>query len=140
MNIRVFAGMILCAGLIAGAPAFAGQQEGAAQNAAGGRWVVSGKVGPFAFTLNCRFEAAGPALTGACVDGATSDARVKGGRRHDLTQGRVIGDKVSFSYQSSFMLSRFSVDYVGVMLGDRITGTLVANGQSGAFTAARSGG
>ena len=112
----------------------------AAQAGAAGRWVVSGKVSGFAFTLNCRFEQAGDALTGACVDGATSDARVKGGKRHDLTRGKVTGDHLSFSYQSSFMLSHFNVDYAGVLQGDRMSGTILANGAAGAFTATRSGG
>jgi hypothetical protein len=125
-------GMAL-ASILAGAAAPA-----VAQDAAAGRWVVSGKVGPFAFTLNCQFEEAGTALTGACVDGATSDARVKGGKRHALTRGKVTGDHVTFSYGSSFMLSHFNVDYVGVLQGDKINGTIFANGQSGAFTATRS--
>ena len=126
---------VAAGGLVIGAATPAMAQEGAA-----GRWVVSGKVGPFAFTLNCRFEEVGGALSGACVDGAVSDPRVKGGKRHELTRGRVAGDKVSFSYESSFMLSRFNVDYAGVLQGDRMTGTIQANGQSGAFTATRGGG
>ena len=138
MSKSILATAALAATLFA-APQAPAAQDSAATTGAAGRWVVSGKVGPFAFTLNCRFEETGATLTGACIDGATSDARVKGGRRHDLTRGAVTGDHVSFSYQSSFMLSRFNVDYVGVMQGDHMSGTVVANGQSGAFTAARGG-
>ena len=131
---------LVVAAIVAGtvAPAASAAADGASR--AGGRWVVSGKVGPFGFTLNCRFEDAGAALTGACVDGATSDARVKGGKRHELTRGKVVGDHVTFSYRSSFMLKHFDVDYAGVVHGDRMSGTILANGQSGAFTAARAGG
>ena len=133
METQVKAMLVAAAVAAAAAPA-------AAQDGAAGRWMVSGKVSGFAFTLNCRFDAAGAALTGVCVDGATSDARVKGGKRHELTRGKVSGDHVSFSYESSFMLSHFNVDYAGVLQGDRMSGSILANGATGAFTATRSGG
>jgi hypothetical protein len=134
-GVRAIMGAAIWSAALAGAATPAAAQDGAA-----GRWVVSGKVGPFGFTLNCRFDEAGSALSGACVDGATSDARVKGGKRHELTQGKVVGDHVTFSYDSSFMFKHFNVDYTGVLRGDKMSGTILANGQSGAFTATRGGG
>jgi hypothetical protein len=125
-GVRAIMGAAIWSAALAGAATPAAAQDGAA--------------GRFGFTLNCRFDEAGSALSGACVDGATSDARVKGGKRHELTQGKVVGDHVTFSYDSSFMFKHFNVDYTGVLRGDKMSGTILANGQSGAFTATRGGG
>jgi hypothetical protein len=110
-----------------------------AQGGAAGDWAVSGKVASLAFTLDCRFTQAGTALTGACVDGSTSDPKVKGGRSHPLTSGQVDGDHIRWTYQSSFLLTRFTVTYSGVRHGDAITGDIDAQGHKGAFTAHRAG-
>jgi hypothetical protein len=110
-----------------------------AQAGAAGDWAVSGKVSSLAFTLDCRFSQAGQTLTGACVDGSTSDPKVKGGRSHPLTSGQVDGDKVRWTYQSSFLLTHFTVSYDGVRHGDVITGSIDAQGHKGAFTAHRAG-
>ncbi len=109
----------------------------AADGAVSGHWRVAGKVSGFAFTLNCDFQQAGAALTGVCVDVATNDPKIKGGRRHPLTKGAVDGDNVSFSYESSFLLTRFSVDFAGLRQGDHMAGKISGSGQSGAFTADR---
>lgn len=104
---------------------------------ASGRWLVSGKVAGFAFTLNCRFEQSGQSLAGACVDGATSDPKIKGGRRHPLIRGRVEGDKVTWTYVSSFLFTHFNVDYAGVLSGGAMTGDVTAQDKTGAFSAHR---
>jgi hypothetical protein len=98
---------------------------------------VSGKVASLAFTLTCTFDQAGESLTGACVDGSTNDPKVKGGRGHKLTQGRVNGDQVSWTYESSFLLSHFNVDYSGVRRGQHMSGQVTAQGHPGTFTADR---
>jgi hypothetical protein len=104
-----------------------------------GRWLVSGKVGAFAFTLNCTFDQAGESLGGVCVDASTSDPKVKGGRAHALTRGHIEGDHVRWSYQSSFLFKRFDVDYAGVRQGDQMSGEITVQGNKGAFTARRAG-
>jgi hypothetical protein len=104
---------------------------------AAGHWIVSGRVAGLAFTSSCGFQQAGQNLGGVCVDGATSDPKVKGGRAHVLTRGRVNGDQVSWTYQSSFLLSHFNVDYSGVRRGDRMSGQIVVQGHTGTFTAER---
>lgn len=108
-----------------------------AEDGAAGHWRVQGKVSGFAFTLNCQFDQSGAKLTGVCVDGATSDPKVKGGRGHPLVGGSAQGERVAFSYQSSFLLSRFQVDYLGVRRGDRMSGSINVQGKTGEFTAER---
>ncbi len=103
----------------------------------GGPWRVSGKVSGFAFTLNCDFKPAGDKLGGVCVDASTSDARVKAGKSHVLTAGSVHGDTVSWTYRSSFMLSKFDVTYTGAVSGAHMSGTVEAGGRAGTFTATR---
>jgi hypothetical protein len=98
---------------------------------------VSGKLASFAFTLNCEFKPDGARLGGVCVDASTNDPKVASGKSHPLTAGSVDGDKVSWTYQSSFLLTKFDVTFKGVQTGDRISGTLTAQGHDGAFTASR---
>jgi opacity protein-like surface antigen len=102
-----------------------------------GPWLVSGKVASFSFTLRCAFQQAGEQLTGACVDASTSDPNVKGGRSHPLTAGRVAGDRVSFTYGSSFLFTKFDVTYDGTVQGPRMSGEIAVQGRTGAFTAER---
>jgi hypothetical protein len=105
---------------------------------ASGRWAVAGNVADKRFTLDCRFAQAAGRLSGACVDGPTGDAKVKGGRNHPLTKGSVSGNKVTWTYQSSFGIVSFGVDYDGVRQGDHMSGALKALGKTGTFTADRS--
>ena len=108
-----------------------------AQDGATGHWIVTGRVAGFAFTLSCDFQQAGQALTGVCADTATSDAKVKAGRRHVLTRGHADGDTVTWTYGSSFLFSHFDVDYSGVLNGDRMAGQITVQDRTGAFTAQR---
>jgi hypothetical protein len=102
-----------------------------------GRWAVAGHVAGKDFTLDCRFTQAAQRLSGACVDGPTGDAKIKGGRSHSLTKGAVNGSKVTWTYQSSVGILPFGVDYDGVRQGDHMSGQLSALGKTGAFTANR---
>ena len=102
-----------------------------------GRWRVTGKVSGFAFTLDCDLKPAGDRLGGVCVDASTSDARVKAGRSHVITSGSLRGDVVSWTYRSSFLLSKFDVTYKGALAGNRMTGTIDAQGHAGTFAAVR---
>jgi hypothetical protein len=128
---RVLAATPLLLAILAAAPA------DAAQEGATGRWTVSGRVAGFAFTLACDFQQVGQILSGVCADTATSDPKVKAGRRHVLSRGHVDGDQVSWTYPSSFLFSRFDVDYVGARAGDRMTGQITVQGRTGTFTAQR---
>ena len=111
----------------------------AAADDAAGSWAVVGHVAGKDFTLDCRFAQAAQRLTGACVDGPTGDAKIKGGRSHNLTKGAVNGGKISWTYQSSVGILPFGVDYDGVRQGDRMSGQLSALGKTGTFTATRTG-
>ncbi len=93
--------------------------------------------GAWRVTLTCDFKPDGARLGGVCVDGSTSDPKVATGKAHRLTAGRIDGDKVSWTYQSSFLLTKFDVSYSGTMTGGRISGTIDAQGRQGAFTATR---
>ena len=102
-----------------------------------GAWRVAGKVSAFAFTLNCDFMRSGARLDGVCIDASTSNPKIKGGRAHRLTSGSVDGDRVSWTYQSSVLLSKFDVTFDGVQAGDHMSGAITAAGHPGAFTATR---
>ncbi len=110
-----------------------------AQDTAAGHWLLAGKVGGTDFTLDCRFQQAGATVSGVCVDGETHDARVKGGRAHTLTKGRLVGDRISFAYQTSKGIFPFEADYAGVLKGDHMSGKASALTFSGVFTADRQG-
>jgi hypothetical protein len=108
----------------------------AAADDASGHWAVAGRAGGHDFTLKCTFAQAGEALSGACVDGPTGDAKVKGGRSHALTKGSVVGNKVSFTYHSSYGIIPLTVDYTGVRQDDRMSGQITSPA-AGTFTADR---
>jgi len=108
----------------------------AAQTA--GDWRVDGHVSTFSFTLNCRFKADGSNLGGECQDVSTNQAKVSVGKIHPLTAGLIKGDRVTWTYQSSFLLSKFDVTFDGVQAADRMSGTITVQGHTGAFTATRS--
>lgn len=127
------------AAVVCGLAGLAAASPSAAAESAAGHWAIEGKVGDKTFTLDCRFSQAGQAVSGACVDGDTHDSRVKGGRSHTLTKGSVEGDRIAFTYKSSFLFTRFDAVYTGVLQGDRMTGGLAALGAKGTFTGQRVG-
>jgi hypothetical protein len=102
-----------------------------------GPWHVTGKVSAFAFTLNCDFKPDGERLGGVCVDASTNDPKVNAGKSHVLTAGSVKGDAVTWTYQSSFLFSKFDVIFKGVQAGDKITGAITTQGHDGTFTATK---
>jgi len=124
-------------GLPAAIMALALTTSASAQDSAAGRWAVAGNVDGKNFTLDCRFQQSGAALSGACIDGPTGDSKIKGGRSHALTKGHATGTSVSWTYVSSYMILSFNVDYAGVRNGDHMSGTIAAAGKKGAFTARR---
>jgi hypothetical protein len=130
MRRSLVAAPLLLAILAAAPPALA-------QVDAGGRWIVSGRISGVSFTLNCDFQQAGGALTGACIDSGVSDPKIRSGRRHILTRGHVEGDRVTWTYPSSFLLVRFDVDYAGIRTGDHMAGQITVQNRTGAFTAMR---
>jgi hypothetical protein len=95
-----------------------------------GSWAVKAKVERFAFTLTCDLVRRGSAIGGTCYDGGTRKA-------HQLTRGEIDGDKVSWSYQSSFLGKPFSANYEATLSGNRMAGVVMANGYKGPFTATR---
>jgi hypothetical protein len=117
--------------------AFLALAASAAADDLSGRWAILGHVAGRDFTLDCRFAQAAQRLSGGCIDGPTGDAHVKGGRNHPLKKGEVAGNKVSWTYQSSYGIIPFDVDYDGVRQGDHMSGQLKALGKDGTFTADR---
>lgn len=110
----------------------------ATEMSATGAWRVSGAVSGFKFELRCVFQQAGERLTGACTDLATNNPKAPPkAAPHPLTRGAASGDRVAWTYQSSFLLSRYDVDFSGVRSGDRMSGAIEAGGRSGSFTARR---
>ena len=95
-----------------------------------GPWTVHGKVGSFAFVLNCSFERHGDHLGGVCVDDGTN-------KRHPLTAGTVFGDRVNFTYQSNYLVTKFDVGFAGMLKGGQMAGTITVPGHAGTFTAER---
>jgi hypothetical protein len=102
----------------------------AAEDPVSGSWAVKAKVERFDFTLTCDLTRSGAVISGTCYDGGTR-------KPHPLTRGRIDGDRVSWSYQSSFLGKPFSANYDAVLSGDRMTGVVMANGYKGPFTATR---
>lgn len=95
-----------------------------------GTWKIKGKVQSFGFTLTCRFTRAGEALGGTCYDGGTNKA-------HKLKAGRIEGDRLVWTYESSFMGTPFDVTYSGMVKGAAISGAVDAAGRKGLFTGVR---
>jgi hypothetical protein len=126
-----------CGAAILILPLLAAAAPAAAEGTASGHWLVAGHAAGKDFTVDCRFQQDGAGLSGACVDGETHDARVKGGRSHAVTKSHVSGDHVDWTYRSSFGLLPFDVNYTGVRTGDHMTGTVSAPGADGPFTADR---
>jgi hypothetical protein len=104
---------------------------------AAGRWALAGNLDGKNFALDCRFVQERQVLSGACVDDPHSDAPIKGS--HVLRRGHATGKDVSWTYELSFLLIRFEVDYVGVRQGEHMSGTIGAAGRRGTFTASRLG-
>ncbi len=102
-----------------------------------GPWTVVGKVSAFAFTLDCDFKPDGARLSGVCTDASTNTAKVKAGESHVLTAGSLRGEAVTWTYRSSFLLSKFDVTYRGTLAGNRMTGSIDAQGHRGTFTATK---
>lgn len=118
--------------LLAATPAFA------ADTTMAGPWRVSGAVSGFKFELRCVFQQAGERLTGTCTDLATNNPKAPPkSAPHALTRGSVAGGKVSWTYQSSFLLNKFDVTYSGALTGNTMAGTIQAGGNSGRFIAKR---
>jgi hypothetical protein len=108
-----------------------------AEDAVSGHWLVTGRVAGKEFTLDCNFQQAGQGLSGICVDGPTGNTTVKGGRAHPLTKGHVSGDQIAWTYQSSFLFTKFDASYAGVHSGDHMSGQISALGKTGDFRASR---
>ena len=106
---------------------------------AAGRWAVAGNVDGKNFTLDCKFAQAGQGLSGACIDGPTGDAKIKGGESHPLLKGHAAGEEVSWTYESHFSFIKFKVNYTGARKGDHMSGTIAAAGKTGTFTGNRVG-
>lgn len=100
----------------------------AADDRVSGTWLVSGKVGAFAFTLSCEFHRRGETIDGVCYDGGTRKA-------HPLTEGYVAGPSIGWTYQSSFMFKPFDAVYSGVIQDGAIKGSITVPGYAGVFTA-----
>ncbi len=109
----------------------------AAMDGASGHWLVAGHVAGKDFTLDCAFQQAGTGLTGVCVDGDTHDPRVKGGRAHPLIKGQADAGRIAFTYESSYGLLHFKVDYSGTRDGDHMRGQIDTLGKTGSFTGER---
>ena len=114
--------------LLAAAPA-------AAQVA--GAWHVNGKIDDRVFALDCQFDPNDSGFGGVCIEAPAGSAGTHAGKQHILTKGNVSGNQIGWTYQASFMLMSFNVNFAGTMAGDSITGTVTASGHSGPFTATR---
>ena len=108
--------------VLSASPALAGDV------AVDGGWTVHGKVGAFGFDLMCRFERRGDGLGGICYDGGTR-------KPHPLTRGSIVGDHISWTYQSSYLLNKFDANYSGLISGTAIKGEITVPGRAGTFSA-----
>jgi hypothetical protein len=95
-----------------------------------GSWQISGKIGSHAFVTNCQFAPSTPGFGGVCIESKT-------GKQHVLAKGSIVGTQVQWSYPASFMMMNFNVNFAGTLTGNSITGTVIASGHDGTFTATR---
>ncbi|MET0294681.1 MAG: hypothetical protein ABW042_06645 [Phenylobacterium sp.] len=102
-----------------------------------GTWLVHGKWGPLTFTVTCRFTQLGGRISGECVDGETSHAKIRGGKRHPIKYAAVKDDRLSWSYQTRWTFYEFDARYTGTVRGRTMNGQLLAMGKTGTFTAVR---
>ncbi len=100
----------------------------AADDAVTGAWKLHGKVSAFSFDLRCDFKRDGQAIGGTCYDAGTN-------KPHPLTRGAVVGDRISWSYQSNYLFNKFDAAYSGLLSGTSIKGEVTAPGYRGSFTA-----
>jgi hypothetical protein len=100
----------------------------AAEDPVSGGWKVHGKVSAFSFDLTCNFRRDGQVIGGTCYDAGTNKA-------HPLTRGTISGDKISWTYQSSYLLNKFEASYSGLLSGTSIKGEITAPGYRGNFSA-----
>lgn len=96
-----------------------------------GNWHLAGNISGNDFALDCNFVPQGALLTGAC---STANHQ---GHVYTLNQGVVEGGAVHFSYPASYLFLHFNMNYAGTLDGDRITGTVEAEGRRGTFWATR---
>lgn len=103
-----------------------------------GTWLVRGKWGPLTFTVTCSFTRLGDRIGGECVDGETSHAAIKGGKRHPIKYAAVKDDRLSWSYQTRWTFYEFDARYTGTVVNGRtMNGQILAMGRTGSFTAVR---
>ena len=102
----------------------------AADDPVSGIWTIHGKIENKAFTLTCQFDRHGDGIGGSCLDQGT-------GIRHAIDTGHIDGDRVSWSFPSSFMLMKFESSYDGHLAGGQLHGTTKAAGHSGVFSGVR---
>lgn len=95
-----------------------------------GPWHVTGQINGKAFTADCNFTPAAAGFGGVCVDDSN-------GKKHVLSAGSSSGGKVQWSYQTSFMMKTFSVNFAGTLNGGSMEGTVNAANRKGNFTATR---
>lgn len=97
-------------------------------------WRVSGKVAGVAFVMDCRFEPPAAQFGGACTEVSRSNGGGQAGAVHKLTRGAVTGNQISWTYQTSFLISRFDVTFTGLLDGGHMAGAVDAAGRKGDFT------
>jgi hypothetical protein len=98
---------------------------------ASGLWIVDGHVDGKDFTIYCTFKPDGEKLGGVCHDNEPN------GKAHPLTVGSIKGDKISFTYRSNFLITRFNADFDGTISGVAMKGYAKAAGRAGTFTGRR---
>ncbi len=98
-----------------------------------GSWHVNGTIDNRVFALDCQFDPNDTGFGGVCIESSGKHA----GKRHILTKGSIGGNQIGWTYQTSYMLMNFNLNFAGTMQGGSITGTASASGQSGPFTATR---
>ncbi|MDG2523214.1 hypothetical protein P7B02_16915 [Caulobacter segnis] len=103
-----------------------------------GTWLVHGKWGVLAFKVTCRFSELGGRIGGECLDGETSHAAIKGGKRHPIKFAAVKDDRLSWSYRTRWTFYEFDARYTGMVVNGRtMNGQILAMGKTGTFTAVR---
>ncbi|MBB3957191.1 hypothetical protein GGR38_004165 [Novosphingobium sediminicola] len=102
------------------------------------QWRIAGDISGKSFVVKCQFEEKGQHLGGNCVDlvtGASGPDKV--GKSHQLIDGSLRGNDMTWSYGVKVMLMPVEIRFTGQINGARMMGTISAKGRQGTFSATR---
>lgn len=97
-----------------------------------GIWRVNGEISGKAFVLECRLGENGAQVSGVCTE---IEKNGKRGKQHVLSRGSVNGPAIRWTYPTKVMMMSIDIDFSGTRNGANMTGSVLAKGRQGVFSA-----